>query len=239
MWFSRVLSVVLLMSSIRNIQCCICADVHPQKEYCTSDYAIQGQVTAKDVTIIPSDGESLFKESHSYRPSPIGDYFPFSVGFDATKKIVYTVDIEKRYKRNYLTHKGKTVEIIVTHEARVACTVDLYINQSYVIMGNVVNGELTLEPCGSYRNLVWITMRQFFGLKRQYRRNCRECSICGQWDYCDSTEGICTFGSASYNFGFYGDGGNCEIDFARCGKTRKGFCAWLGGEDYRRCLGQY
>ncbi|XP_071850528.1 metalloproteinase inhibitor 3-like [Apostichopus japonicus] len=240
MWFSRVLSVVLVMSSIRNIQCCICADVHPQEEYCTSDYVIQGRVTAKDETFIDYERHYHYQLSQSL-PSIIVDYFSdfsSSVGFDATKKIVYTVDIEKVYKRNGLTAKGATVEIIVTHHTKLDCTVHLSINQNYVIMGNVVDDQLKLEPCGSYRNVDRITKRQSQGLKRQYKKNCNKCSICGQYDYCDSTEGICTLESASYNFGSYGDGGNCEIDFARCGKNKKGICVWLGGRDYKKCLRQ-
>ncbi|XP_071850527.1 metalloproteinase inhibitor 3-like isoform X2 [Apostichopus japonicus] len=221
MWFSSVLSVVLLMSSIRNIQCCTCVLLHPQEEYCTSDYVIQGRVTAKDETFIDYERHYHYQLSQSPPPSQslpwiIADYFSYfssSVGFDAMKKIVYTVDIEKVFKRNGLTAKGTTVEIIVTHHAKLDCNVYLSINQNYVIMGNVVDDQLTLEPCGSYRNVDRITKRQSQGLKRQYKKNCNKCSICGQYDY-------------------------CEIDFARCGKNKKGICVWLGGRDYKRCLRQ-
>ncbi|XP_071850532.1 metalloproteinase inhibitor 3-like [Apostichopus japonicus] len=237
MWFSHVLSVVLVMSSIRNIQCCSCEQLHPQEEYCAADYVIQGRVTAEDVTFIENEGDYQYQESNL--PSFFDDYFPSSVGFDAIRKTVYTVDIEKSYKRNGLTATGTTVEIIVSLQgAFLYCNVRLSVNQNYVIMGDVVDGQLTLGVCGYYRTVNQITQRQFQGLKRQYRKNCNKCSICGQYDYCDSTEGICTLESASYNFGSYGDGGNCEIDFARCGKNKKGICVWLGGRDYKKCLRQ-
>ncbi|XP_071850533.1 metalloproteinase inhibitor 3-like [Apostichopus japonicus] len=224
MWFSRVLSVVLVMSSIRNIQCCTCVLLHPQEVYCAADYVIRGRVTAGDVTFINYERDYQYQQSTTTLPPQI-----YLTAPPNAKKIVYTVDIEKSYKRNGLTAKGTTVEI-VTDSIGLDCFVGLATNYSYVIMGDVINDQLTLGVCGYYRTVNQITKRQFKGLKRQYRKNCNECSICGRYDYCDKTKGICTL-DFDHFYSRY-----CEIDFARCGKNKGGICDWLGGKDYRRCL---
>ncbi|XP_071960942.1 metalloproteinase inhibitor 1-like [Antedon mediterranea] len=243
----KLLAGLLVVCYLQASLACYCSLDHPQKKYCTADYAIRGKIITKEnvyqhvepTTKAPVENEPIqsmvrFAEPVGFGGGPVGfGGGPVGVGntpIDSKRPIAikYFVRVEKIYKGKDLM-TDKKVEIITPPTDSLCGVVNLEVNSVYLLSGRKWENDLRIETCGWIAKYDDLSRRQRQGLKKTYN-NCDDCQIqlC-YGPYCPSKqEGLCMWDSS----GLYED---CESKYAHCMENKKGKCIWNGKSDYKAC----
>ncbi|PIK33326.1 hypothetical protein BSL78_29860, partial [Apostichopus japonicus] len=92
-------------------------------------------------------------------------------------KIIYTVEVEERFKGDhyYLAPMAR-VPITSRYVSDYCIHVPLYMNYSYIIMGNQsTDGELLIDRCSFHKLSNQVTSHEMDGFRRHYKKTCNQC----------------------------------------------------------------
>ncbi|XP_071853097.1 metalloproteinase inhibitor 3-like isoform X2 [Apostichopus japonicus] len=216
---------------------CMCRPQHPQESYCDADFVILGRVTDVEKVEAPSP---IIPEYNDYAGT--NHEYAYRYSSRLYNKIIYTVEVEERYKGNhhYLVPMAR-VPITSRYVSDYCIHVPLYLNYSYIIMGNQsTDDELLIDRCSFYRLSDQVTSHEVDGFRRHYKKTCNQCMVCHNTNGCgyDEADG-CTVGKEMDLGLYYFNKTQCEHKYARCSrKKRTGRCDWIGNGIFRYCKRQ-
>ncbi|XP_069141404.1 metalloproteinase inhibitor 3-like [Argopecten irradians] len=190
----------------------MCPDkIHPQDAFCSSDFVMRTTVT--DITMVGDDPETA----------------------DLDPQIKYNIIIDKVFKEPSVPSVEATCVVeSLTSNATVGCffslctleqcSVQLDVDQTYLISGFVVDGQLKIDECGLHIPWEEVTSHMKIGLNKRYPNNCQ----------CSTGEDKCIIDPPPTDI--------CFCQYASCVEVQKEGCApeckWKKSNTFKSCVQQ-
>jgi len=125
--------------------------------------------------------------------------------------------------------KKIVVELFTAPQSSLCGVTSLQLDGHYAMGGRYYGDKLRISSCDIIKDYKSLTSRQKQGLKGGYQRGCEECRIKPCFAFpCNETEDECPW----YPFNDV----DCEDDYSRCLRKKKGNCGWHNNKHMHGCL---